>query len=97
MLYVFDGLNVLHEGGFSSRDELVDRLAGFVEGVDVEAQQVEPAAEVTPGAGGDPVTGGPLLRVDVDQQRRGIARPAHNADHGRDVDASSGPGSTVRW
>jgi predicted RNA-binding protein with PIN domain len=30
VLYLFDGSNVLHEGGFASRDELVDRLAGFV-------------------------------------------------------------------
>jgi predicted RNA-binding protein with PIN domain len=30
MLFVFDGSNVLHEGGFASREELVDRLAGFV-------------------------------------------------------------------
>jgi predicted RNA-binding protein with PIN domain len=30
VLFVFDGSNVLHEGGFASRDELVDRLAGFV-------------------------------------------------------------------
>jgi predicted RNA-binding protein with PIN domain len=30
VLFVFDGSNVLHEGGFASREELVDRLAGFV-------------------------------------------------------------------
>ena len=30
MLFVFDGSNVLHESGFGSREELVDRLAGFV-------------------------------------------------------------------
>lgn len=30
MLYVFDGNNVLHAGGFRDRRELVDRLAGFV-------------------------------------------------------------------
>jgi predicted RNA-binding protein with PIN domain len=30
VLFVFDGSNVHHEGGFGSRDELVDRLAGFV-------------------------------------------------------------------
>jgi predicted RNA-binding protein with PIN domain len=29
-LYVFDGYNLLHAGGFSSRGELVDRLASFV-------------------------------------------------------------------
>ena len=29
-LYLFDGYNLLHAGGFRDRDELVDRLAGFV-------------------------------------------------------------------
>jgi predicted RNA-binding protein with PIN domain len=29
-LYVFDGYNLLHAGAGDSRDELVDRLAGFV-------------------------------------------------------------------
>jgi predicted RNA-binding protein with PIN domain len=29
-LYVFDGYNLMHAGGLESRDELVDRLAGFV-------------------------------------------------------------------
>jgi predicted RNA-binding protein with PIN domain len=29
-LYVFDGYNLLHAGATDSRDELVDRLAGFV-------------------------------------------------------------------
>lgn len=29
-LYLFDGYNLLHAGGIDSRDELVDRLAGFV-------------------------------------------------------------------
>jgi predicted RNA-binding protein with PIN domain len=29
-LYLFDGYNLLHAGGVGSRDELVDRLAGFV-------------------------------------------------------------------
>ena len=29
-LYVFDGYNLLHAGTSDSRDELVDRLAGFV-------------------------------------------------------------------
>lgn len=29
-LYVFDGYNLLHAGSVSSREELVDRLAGFV-------------------------------------------------------------------
>ena len=29
-LYLFDGYNLLHAGGFGSRDELVDLLAGFV-------------------------------------------------------------------
>ena len=29
-LYVFDGYNLLHAGAVASRDELVDRLAGFV-------------------------------------------------------------------
>jgi predicted RNA-binding protein with PIN domain len=28
--YVFDGYNLLHAGGVDSRDELVDRLAGYV-------------------------------------------------------------------
>jgi predicted RNA-binding protein with PIN domain len=30
VLYIFDGNNVLHEGGFQDRRELVDRLAGYV-------------------------------------------------------------------
>ena len=30
MLYLFDGYNILHAGSFRDRDELVDRLAGFV-------------------------------------------------------------------
>jgi predicted RNA-binding protein with PIN domain len=30
VLYLFDGYNLLHAGRFRSRDELVDRLAGFV-------------------------------------------------------------------
>jgi predicted RNA-binding protein with PIN domain len=30
VLYLFDGNNVLHAGGFADRRELVDRLAGFV-------------------------------------------------------------------
>jgi predicted RNA-binding protein with PIN domain len=29
-LYLFDGSNLFHAGGFSDRDELVDRLASFV-------------------------------------------------------------------
>jgi len=29
-LYVFDGYNLLHAGAFGSRDDLVDRLAGYV-------------------------------------------------------------------
>ena len=29
-LYLFDGYNLLHAGAIDSRDELVDRLAGFV-------------------------------------------------------------------
>ena len=29
-LYLFDGYNLLHAGGFRDRDEVVDRLAGFV-------------------------------------------------------------------
>ena len=29
-LYLFDGSNLLHAGGFGSPDELVDRLASFV-------------------------------------------------------------------
>lgn len=31
-LYLFDGYNLLHAGGFSGRDELVDLLASFVAG-----------------------------------------------------------------
>jgi predicted RNA-binding protein with PIN domain len=30
VLYLFDGNNVLHAGGFRDREELVDRLAGYV-------------------------------------------------------------------
>ena len=30
MLYLFDGYNILHAGSFRDRQELVDRLAGFV-------------------------------------------------------------------
>ena len=30
MLFIFDGSNVLHAGGFRDRGELVDRLAGYV-------------------------------------------------------------------
>jgi predicted RNA-binding protein with PIN domain len=30
VLYLFDGWNLLHAGGYRSADELVDRLAGFV-------------------------------------------------------------------
>ena len=30
MLYLFDGNNILHAGGFADRAELVDRLASFV-------------------------------------------------------------------
>jgi predicted RNA-binding protein with PIN domain len=30
VLYLFDGNNVLHAGGFRDRGELVDRLAGYV-------------------------------------------------------------------
>jgi predicted RNA-binding protein with PIN domain len=29
-LYLFDGSNLFHAGGFADRDELVDRLASFV-------------------------------------------------------------------
>jgi predicted RNA-binding protein with PIN domain len=29
-LYLFDGSNLFHAGGFADRDELVDALAGFV-------------------------------------------------------------------
>jgi predicted RNA-binding protein with PIN domain len=29
-LYLFDGYNLMHAGGFGDRDELVDLLAGFV-------------------------------------------------------------------
>jgi predicted RNA-binding protein with PIN domain len=30
VLYVFDGSNILHAGGFRDRQELIDRLAGHV-------------------------------------------------------------------
>jgi predicted RNA-binding protein with PIN domain len=30
VLYLFDGYNLLHAGGFRNPEELVDRLAGFV-------------------------------------------------------------------
>jgi predicted RNA-binding protein with PIN domain len=30
VLFLFDGNNVLHAGGFRDREELVDRLAGYV-------------------------------------------------------------------
>ena len=30
ILYLFDGYNLLHAGRFGERDELVDRLAGYV-------------------------------------------------------------------
>jgi predicted RNA-binding protein with PIN domain len=30
VLYLFDGYNLLHAGSFRSRDDLIDRLAGFV-------------------------------------------------------------------
>ena len=30
MLYLFDGFNILHAGGFREPEELVDRLASFV-------------------------------------------------------------------
>jgi predicted RNA-binding protein with PIN domain len=30
VLYVFDGSNILHAGGFRDRSELIDRLAGHV-------------------------------------------------------------------
>jgi predicted RNA-binding protein with PIN domain len=30
VLFLFDGNNVLHAGGFRSREELIDRLAGYV-------------------------------------------------------------------
>src|SRR5262245_25122152 len=29
-LYLFDGSNLFHAGGFADRDELVDLLAGFI-------------------------------------------------------------------
>src|SRR4026209_196420 len=30
MLYLFDGYNILHAGSFREREELIDRLGGFV-------------------------------------------------------------------
>ena len=30
MLYLFDGNNIFHAGGFGGRQELIDRLAGYV-------------------------------------------------------------------
>jgi predicted RNA-binding protein with PIN domain len=30
VLFIFDGSNILHAGGFRDRSELVDRLAGYV-------------------------------------------------------------------
>lgn len=51
MLYLFDGSNVLHEGGFASREELVDRLAGFV------ALEGARGYVVFDGAGDDTVVG----------------------------------------
>jgi predicted RNA-binding protein with PIN domain len=52
-LYLFDGWNLLHAGGFADARELVDRLAGFV------AQRGARGIVVFDGAGDD-ATAGPL-------------------------------------
>jgi predicted RNA-binding protein with PIN domain len=52
-LYLFDGYNLLHAGGFADARELVDRLAGFV------AQRGARGVVVFDGAGTD-ATLGPL-------------------------------------
>jgi predicted RNA-binding protein with PIN domain len=51
VLYLFDGSNVLHEGGFASKEELVDQLAGFV------ALEGARGYVVFDGAGDDTVVG----------------------------------------
>jgi predicted RNA-binding protein with PIN domain len=53
VLYLFDGYNLLHAGSFRSRDELVDRLAGFL------GFQAARGVVVFDGVGDD-VTIGPL-------------------------------------
>jgi predicted RNA-binding protein with PIN domain len=53
VLFLFDGNNVLHAGDFRSREELVDRLAGYV------ALQGARGIVVFDGAGSD-TTVGPL-------------------------------------
>jgi predicted RNA-binding protein with PIN domain len=51
MLFVFDGNNVFHAGGFRDRQELVDRLAGYV------ALQGARGVVVFDGVGEDAVVG----------------------------------------
>ena len=51
MLFLFDGNNVLHAGDFRSREELVDRLAGYV------ALQGARGIVVFDGAGSDTAVG----------------------------------------
>jgi predicted RNA-binding protein with PIN domain len=51
VLFLFDGNNLLHAGGFRDREELVDRLAGFV------ALQGARGVVVFDGAGADTKVG----------------------------------------
>jgi predicted RNA-binding protein with PIN domain len=51
VLYLFDGYNLLHAGGYRSAEELVDRLAGFV------ALQGARGVVVFDGVGTDAVVG----------------------------------------
>jgi predicted RNA-binding protein with PIN domain len=51
VLYVFDGSNIFHTGGFRDRQELVDRLAGYV------AMQGARGAVVFDGVGDDSTVG----------------------------------------
>jgi predicted RNA-binding protein with PIN domain len=51
VLYVFDGSNIFHTGGFRDRQELVDRLAGYV------AMQGARGAVVFDGVGDDSSVG----------------------------------------
>jgi predicted RNA-binding protein with PIN domain len=61
VLYLFDGYNILHQGSFRDREELVDRLASFVavrgasgvvvfDGVGDEAEYGELAVRFAPEA-----------------------------------------------
>jgi hypothetical protein len=56
VLYLFDGYNLLHAGGYRSPEELVDRLAGFV------ALQGARGVVVFDGAGTDAVVGSLEIR-----------------------------------